>query len=124
MAGTITPYQQRYGIDRLDRAVRMYTTPASLPPRPPIRDGFILRRATNPPAPFTASYVIGSQRIRRVAYRVLRSAAGAWTCTCPDYARKSASDPAHRCKHIIEAIIVERGQGVPRRPSMLRRVPG
>lgn len=121
MTALISAYQQRYGLDRLARGVNMFSAPAQPAPGPPTADKHILRRARRPAPPATAVYAIESQRVRGRAYRVVRFAPGQWTCTCPDFVDKSAADPAHRCKHIYVALIEERGQGVPRRPAVLRR---
>ena len=121
MATVITPYQAQYGLTRLARGVQMYSTAAQLPPGPPTNDKHIFRRARRPAPPAVAVFSIESQRIRGRAYRVVRSAAGRWTCTCPDYVDKSATDANHRCKHIFVALIEYRGRGVPGRPSILWR---
>lgn len=124
MAATVSAYQQRYGLDRLTRGVNMYSAQSRPAPKPPTNDKHILRRARRPAPPNTAVYSIESQRVRGQAYRVVRDAAGQWTCTCQDFVDKSAKDPAHRCKHIYVALIEERGQGVPTRAAVLRRAPG
>lgn len=108
----LSNYQRRFGFDAYERAQRMYATAVPVPPpKPPSYARHVGRTLL---ANGTV-HLIESQRVRGRMYRVTAGGDGTYTCTCPDYTAKAATDARYQCKHVYVVRTDERNGARPRR---------